>query len=424
VSKKLLGKYWLYQWIDEEEIRRPADYLKAIRKPRSFDRLRELSEAAYHEPTPVEGSVKDSVVAARRIDMSGMLGCPHFDCMTKTVESVFGRGWQYFDSIIIDSQPLDELLFTGDDIDDLAQQVKLMLYFRRIGAEKHIKFTHKVSGLCNEHFRQYAIRQKLGLDALFDTSFEDGIVQKLLTEGDISVSLRDDQCWHYEVWHPDTDWIKGQLSHSDPGHRPSDEQVARSAFGACFTGLISDVSASRALGVPLLQAAQASWVTHNKTSVTADANVAALNLRLPVLRGLPAREILKLRNEDWSAFERFRTAIRQAIREQNDRLGSGSPEEVANAVVKEYVQPELAEIEVKLGAVKRNLTRKIGSNIAVGGAAVGVGAIVNVPLLIAATATAAAASIATIVNKHYDEKKDIELSDLYFLWKARVEHGD
>lgn len=58
-------------------------------------------------------------------------------------------------------------------------------------------------------------------------------------------------------------------------------------------------------------------------------------------------------------------------------------------MVEEFVQPEIAKIELELGAVKKTLSRKINAHIGVGGAAVGVGAIGNMHLLIGATVAAA-----------------------------------
>jgi hypothetical protein len=66
--------------------------------------------------------------------------------------------------------------------------------------------------------------------------------------------------------------------------------------------------------------------------------------------------------------------------------------------------------------------RKMSANIALTGAAVSVGAMENVPLVIAATAAAAATSVYQIVNKNADNKEKAEQSDWYFLWKAQRRH--
>ena len=57
-DERILASHWLYEWMDEEGIRRPGDYLKAIRKRTAIDRLHEISNRVYSEPT---GRVSRSV---------------------------------------------------------------------------------------------------------------------------------------------------------------------------------------------------------------------------------------------------------------------------------------------------------------------------------------------------------------------------
>lgn len=176
--------------------------------------------------------------------------------------------------------------------------------------------------------------------------------------------------------------------------------------------------------LPLLQAAENDWSSGIPEGRALDDRTVALNLRLPVLRNAPIKEILKFRDDYSAPFEIFRAALRQAIRaqirQQSEYGGPGSAEQLANAVVTEYLLPELARIEVQLGGVRKTLSRKLGDNITVAGATVGVGLIEHIPLVITITAAAAAASIADIINKRADDKQEIENSDLYFLWKART----
>jgi hypothetical protein len=420
-NERLIQQHWLYQWIDEEGIKTPGNYLRAIRKRGAFDRLRELSDSAFTNPPSSKGDARTSVLAGRQLDLSGTFSCSHFECMTPIVDNVFSRVWHYFDSVIIDEVPLDRTLYSGDDVDDLQQMVKLFLYLRNIGAEKYLKFTQKVAGLCSEHFREYAKEQRLGLDVLFDEVFEREVVQRLTSEGVIRI-YPGDGSWRYEIRHSSIGTLIGGMDHSDIEHQPSKAEAARSAFGQYSTGLISDVSASRALGLPLLEVAENSWMPRSLHGDTLNESAVALNLRLPVLTNVPVKEVLRYRDDYSASFELFRAALRDAIREQIKRSGSDSPEAIADAVVAECVRPKLAEIEVQLSGVRKTLARKISANIAVAGAAVSVGVIESVPLVVGVTATAVAASIAQIIGKRADDKQKAEESGWYFLWKARTSH--
>ena len=366
-----------------------------------------------------------SVVAGRQLDLSGTLGCSHFDCQVPIVNNLFGRVWHYFDTVVIDEVSLNEILATQYDFrEDLLQRVKLLLYLRDIGADKYVQFVHKVDGMCSEHFREYAERNHLGIDAVFSEDLERTVVQRIVAEGRFTVSFHDDGSWHYEIRHPGMGMITGTFAHSDIDHRPANEDIARDAFGAYCCGLIADVSASRTLELPLLQAVENDWNSDASEGSTIDDRTVALNLRLPVLSNAPVKEILKFRDDNSDSFEVFRAALSRAIRkqikQQSEHGGSVSAQRVADAVVFEDLRPELARIELQLGGVRKALARKLGDNVRVAGATVGVGLIEHAPLVITITAAAVATSLADIINKRRDDKKEIETSDLYFLWKART----
>jgi hypothetical protein len=423
-DEKIFAGHWLYEWMDEEDIRTPGDYMKAIRKTGSLDRLRELSSRTYSAPTDRTLYNGSSVVAGQQLDLPGFLSCTHFDCLVPMVNSLFGRLRHYFDSIVIDEVTLDDILSSDRGaVEELLHRVKLLLYLRNIGADKYVQFTHKISGMCSDHFREYAKKHKLGIDAIFDEELERAVAQKLTSEGEFIVSPHEEG-WHYDIRHPDIGIITRVFSHSDMSRRPGNEEIARDAFGGYCCGLIRDVSASRALSLPLVQAAENDWSPQGPQRNKLDDRAVALNLRLPVLRNAPIKEILKFRDDNYASFEVFRAALRQAVREQiKQQNESGDPmsaEQIANAVIAEYLRPELAKIEVQLGGVKKTLQRKLNDNVAVAGATVGVGLIEHIPIVFTIVGAAVAASVADIINKRSDDKREIENSDLYFLWKART----
>lgn len=55
-DERLYQQRWLYQWIDEEDIKTPGNYIKAIRRRGSFDRIREISDRAYSGPSSQRGN--------------------------------------------------------------------------------------------------------------------------------------------------------------------------------------------------------------------------------------------------------------------------------------------------------------------------------------------------------------------------------
>lgn len=420
----LSSDYWLYEWIDEREIRKAADLRKVLRKSAAIDRLIGLSEDRAGTIRGNTASLDSPVIAGRRIDLSGHLGCADFECIAPQIDMLFGRTWHYFDTIIVDDPDLpDPESDFGEFAYDVEQRVNLLLYLRKIGATENIAFSRKVSGFCEYHFREYAESSGLGMGLLFDEKVENAVVQEVLSRARFEITRRVGH-WHYEISHPELEPIIGVYSHSDPDVKPSREECARDAYGRYCSGLVSDLAAVRELRAPLLQVAEGKQPFERLEPV--DDSHVALSLRLPVLANVSAKEILRLKRDNWPEFELFRAALRKAIREQIDRAGNGAPEEIAQAVVEEYVIPELAAIGVRLGASQRALTRKVGANVALGVAPVSTGLVNHSPLVIAAAAIPAVYAAIKIampeVNKYFDDRTEVETSDLYFLWKARVRH--
>jgi hypothetical protein len=409
--------YWMYQWIDEEGIRREADIRKVLRRPQATNHLLELQNSSP-PVTYITEAPGQSVVAGRRVDLSGFLDCSHFECLLPQIDRLFAGTWHYFDSIVVDDLELRWDRSHPDELaDNIEQRTRLLLHLRKIGASGHVSFKRKLSGFCQLHFREFAEQNDLGLDLLFDEAFADRVTNELVTSGRFEIFPHDDGSWHYAIHHPKVGRINGTYSHSDPEVRPSREEVARDAFGLCCSGLISDVAATRDLGLPLLQVAEGLLLSESEED--AEDDIVALSLRLPVLRNVSAKEILRLKHDNWPEFERFRSALRVAIKEQIDRAGTKSPEEIARAVLEEYVNPELADIERHLATARKGLALKIGAGVTLGGATVAAGAIATVPLVMA-TGVAAIATSLPQVYKHFEDRRDVEMSDLYFLWKARI----
>jgi hypothetical protein len=424
VTDSAQSGYWLYRWIDDQGIRRTNDLFKVLRNRRAIDAFIERYEKAQQQPYTELRAPREALIAGRRVDLSGYLDCPHFECVQRHVDVLFGRTWHYFDTIVVDDPRLD-LPADGDVrqfIWDVEQRVRLLLYLRQIGADNHLMFTKKVGGFCKLHFREYAKKIGVGLDALFDDDLQNEVVRELLAGATVSIKgPREDGHWRYEINHPRIERIAGGYSHHDADIRPTAEEVVRDAVGWYCAGLISDIAAVRDLKLPLLQVAEDILLPYPVGNATVDESIVALNLRLPVLTGASAKEILRFKSDENAQFERFKSALRTAIREQISRAGSSSPEEIAQAVIEEYINPELAEIKRGLEVTRRRLARQVNAGIAVGGATVTAGAIASIPLVIG-TGVAAIATTVPQIYKYYDGRSKLEMSDLYFLWKASLRH--
>jgi hypothetical protein len=147
----------------------------------------------------------------------------------------------------------------------------------------------------------------------------------------------------------------------------------------------------------------------------------ALHVSFPTLENVPINELIAIRSTNQDAFIAFRNAITRAAREMSANNGALNHKELSNRITLDVIEPELANLNQRLRSAKRSLTRKAATTIVL--SSVGTLCAASLGLFpaaaIGALGTAAAISnISKDVSKYIDEKREIELSDMYFIWKA------
>jgi hypothetical protein len=89
---------------------------------------------------------------------------------------------------------------------------------------------------------------------------------------------------------------------------------------------------------------------------------------------------------------------------------------VSAEIVDDVINPSLNDIQQRLGAAQETLIKKSAVSIGVGVISTTVGLITGMPLLFPA-----GVAWSLLPGQHYmkyiEEKRDIELSDMYFLWR-------
>jgi hypothetical protein len=136
--------------------------------------------------------------------------------------------------------------------------------------------------------------------------------------------------------------------------------LARLTVDEYWAAAASDIYAARSMGLPLglgitLEAQMASM----KRDAVSPSEV-AFNLILPVVDGLPVKELIALRESEGDAFTDFRDSLTQAIKDQLASAG-GSIESVgnlANELQSDVIDPALHRIEHRLRAAE-GLLKKI-----------------------------------------------------------------
>jgi hypothetical protein len=290
------------------------------------------------------------------------------------------------------------------------------LYLQRQGALKHIVFRERHSSFDAYNAFAPTFAEKLGLDLCLQNIVKNPHVDDLEKRGEFSLVHDLYRGSLYVFKHPDLahEWpvpIAGQNA------KPNKRSVATIVYLQHYGALLADTAQASELGVPLI-APPDPLLTPRKPGTTeaVDNHVAALEL--PFMRGVPVERVLKLREEYAEEFDRFKYALRQAISEELAKSDASVDIQVSMKIRDEYITPALVDIDRRLRAAKRSMSIKVAQNVSIGLMAAGIGLVAGLPLLVSAGVAGAAASV-THLNRLVDERKDLSLSDLYFLWRVR-----
>jgi hypothetical protein len=409
---------WLNDWIDEFEVRSLDDAARLGRDPRGWARLRELAEraSADHWSSPLPDQDGSIAVAGRSLDLSGLLSCTAAGCLINQVESLLNQVWHYFDKVVVEGPSPGIFLERDEEYDyRLEQHVQLLLHLRDIGALPYLIFHDKPHAFCTHHFTESA--KDGGLEFLLDSAYERRFKDAVVDTGRVE-RLPDGTGFTFSYSGRDhvtlVQWRNGGR------HRvPSLRTLANREFSSHGMALVGDVALARSVGAPLVQGAQR-YVPPQRNGRTAPHDV-ALELHLPVLRNVPAKELLRLRSEYSPELQRFRAALRTAIRQVASADPELSTKELAARVVQDHVEPELADIERRLLTARETLLKKSVLHIGVGATVATAGLLAAAPLVVAAGLTALGAAVKDATG-YVDSAAELRLADMHFLWRIRNTH--
>jgi hypothetical protein len=413
--------YWLLDWINAQDVKSTLDARRVVRSPAALVDLRNRVESVTYNLKPLQTrNSSETLVAGRGIDLSGALECSHFDCKREQVDRLFSRVWHYFDRIVVVCVSAHELKhadFADEKVRErLEHNVRLLLYLREIGAEEMLLFREKPPA-CRIH----AYEQLSDVGMPTDETVVNPLAEALLHEGELTGVRPHDDHLHYSFHHPTFVHSAFGVLRNPPKSDLLPEAIARDVVQTYVSSLAMDVTVAKLLAGPLgsdLGYYNILLKTFSKNVTQEDV---AFALHLPVLENVSPRDLLKLRRNEGGAFERFRVALRTAIRERVATVGGSDASQIAGEIERDLLRPALAEIDEKLVAAKGVLARKAAVGLAVGVLATTCGLVLGVPILTGVGA-ATAASLLQAEYKFTEERRDIRFSDMYFLWKAHHAH--
>ena len=419
--------YWLARWLDDHELRNERDAQRFLEEPRHIEDLRAAASAARTTAEPLGGAEETTIVAGRTIDLSGKLGCYHPECLQRDVDRLFSRVWHYFDIIVVEGlAPTSMLSMLADQQGDFRERflgfVKNFFYVRKIGAENMLVYREKPPA-CTLHLRQHA-EQFAATNLLEERK---SWVSSFSSDARIQSLDKHDDHWHYVVTHPNIEHMAlGLVRNGSRSRKPTKSQIFGAVFDEYAANLVSDIGAARTMLSPLGAAASIHEGLLSRAPVDDAPNVqdALFELDLPTISGLSAKDLIKIRQENWQYFDAFRLALKTAARDFIANAGDGVPsEDIARQIKDDVIEPELIKIRRELRISADSLTRKSAVSLPVGALATTIGLLDKFPLVaIGGAAIVTAAGIGSFLldyKKYIDDKRGVLMSDMYFLWNAQ-----
>ncbi len=108
--------YWLAQWLDENEIHSEWELEHALSSKSGVKGLLDSVFSAGQKVQageveyPDSDALGDSIVAGRKLDLSGRESCPSYGCMRQQIDSTFKRVWHYFDQIVVEGELFSQFI--------------------------------------------------------------------------------------------------------------------------------------------------------------------------------------------------------------------------------------------------------------------------------------------------------------------------
>jgi hypothetical protein len=410
-------RYWLAEWLDENNIDSGDAALRRLDSVQEITHFQE--RAAKWEPQfsePVDGT---TVLAGAGLDLAGEFSCPSPPCQKRAVDKLFRHVWHYFDRIVLEDRVTHKVAHhwtqEPEFIEELRRHIGALVYIRQIGAESLVEFRQKAPATAKW-------RGVFGADHSSPlVRAHDSVMDELVDHVEFDIENRPGGEMFGNVRFSEEEVSTGiSIPASVQRQLPAADlrrYVVSEVCNIYSSYLTSDILTARQLQATLGASAQ----VHRQVLVRAGGpQPVAFHLDLPVLEAVPIETLIRIRNEEEELFHRFQTRLRLAIEERSKFGNEPDPQTIAEEIKRDLIEPELGKIRERLQASEKVMTRKA----AVGGFLATL--TTTCGLLVGAAPVAAlvggvavlAPSIFSAASKHLEEKRDVEMEDLYFLWKA------
>lgn len=325
VSGQVHRNDWFHNWLTENELFDETSVYKTAKDPKKLADL--VVRAQTQQTASIEPISDRSIIAGRSLDLTGYLACGHANCLTRQVDDLFNRVWHYFDKIAITGPEahvfLDYLADGSRRSDETARRIaglaRPIFHIRQIGAEDLVTWIFKPPG-CAVHWKEYR--------ELEDYHIPDeaivAVASRLLGEGKIvfkKVGPTPGLILHHRELFNGGRWKSlVDIQQAQTRGESLEQALARLIVSLHWAGTASDLYAANSIRLPVglgigLEAKMAGL----RRDTISESEV-AFNLVLPVVDGLPVKELIALRQSENVHLKVSGTLSREQLRSGCQRL--------------------------------------------------------------------------------------------------------
>lgn len=420
---------WLYQWLDSYGVKTFEEAKRLLSQTAARRALEETASEAVEYPILLDDSeTVPTVLAGQGIDFTGRFGCSDPECIKGQIERLFGSVWHYFDRVAVVGLSPISFLSSPSWFDDeeseqyqfLLLQIEILLRIRAIGAEDLVLFVHKPGQMCRHHWdeaqQEVGIKDAKGLLRRIERQLAKELQIEFLTSRDESFAVTVSHPLLGAIWFHPLDHAEKEMATSQAKLRTL---LARKVMDNYIFGLVADCLAARSTNLPLGSVLPLHSTLLRSLQGSPTEQEVALHLELPVLKGVDVETLLKVRQDEKDSFDAFRGSLRIAIQERIQSAGDKNAEAIAREIRADVIEPALRDIDRRLKAAKRTLGKKAVTSIGIGALATTCGLLAGQPLIVT-TGVGTCSTIVGAAHKYIEERRDISLSDMYFVWQAQM----
>ncbi len=415
--------YWLLTWLDSQKIRNVEQAAAALAKPSTINELRDVAgQWAESVDAPPLGL---NLVAGSGLRLEDDLTCPSPSCRRQQVDVLFRHAWHYFDRILLPDgvgrvllEP-SEAWPQGYTLEVLLNLIDIVLHIQQLGAG-HLVCYYPPTRLSPR--TQVLENHK---NDRWDEAWGD-VEATLIAEGEFEFERVG--IGKFVVHCLDPLLGVGVSCALELGHdKPDNDEMVRAAVHRMvhlhIRNLETDIVAAQGLKGTLGATVWSHEHVLSRLSKGADTTNVLFRISFPSLAHVPIKELMSLRLQEGDAFLAFRSALTKAVREIVASKPSSDAQTVAAEVVRDVIEPELTRLRQRLKTAQRALHRKSAISIGLAGISTLIGLQLGMNPFVAGGVGVLLSGPIGAASKYVDEKQTIEMSDMYFLWKA-LQHAE